>query len=232
MLIFEDESELADLKNPPEHELICVAILGIKDPLRPEVIHAIDRCKGAGINVMMVTGDSTFIFDVSISHTSTDLHTAIHIGTECGIYEQNVGVALEGKQFREMSVEQRNEILPKLQILARSVPMDKHLLVTSLKRLGQVVGVTGDGTNDAAALRAANVGLSMGSGTEVAKEASDIVIMDDNFASIVRAVLWGRSVYENIRKFLQFQLSINIVALVITFVGSITDRGFPLTAAQ
>jgi Ca2+-transporting ATPase len=140
---------------------------------------------------------------------------------------------MEGKDFRILSSEKMKEILPNLQILARSSPTDKHLLVNTLKEMGQIVAVTGDGTNDAAALKAAHVGLSMGvSGTEVAKEASDIVIMDDNFASIVKSVLWGRSVYENVRKFLQFQVTINFVALVVTFVGSITDQGFPLTAVQ
>jgi Ca2+-transporting ATPase len=132
-----------------------------------------------------------------------------------------------------MSSEELEKMLPRLQVLARSTPSDKHLLVTTLKKMGEVVAVTGDGTNDAAALKAANVGLSMGiAGTEVAKEASDIVIMDDNFASIVKSVLWGRSVYENVRKFLQFQITINIAAVLITFVGSVSERGFPLTAVQ
>jgi Ca2+-transporting ATPase len=145
--------------------------MGIKDPLRPEVIDAIDRCKGAGIGVMMVTGDSMLF----VGYTDVlDLHTAIHIGTECGIYDPGRGIALEGKQFREMNTEQRLEVLSKLQVLARSTPMDKHLLVTSYKQIGHIVSVTGDGTNDHFALRAANVGLSMGSGTEIAKEASDI----------------------------------------------------------
>jgi len=118
-------------------------------------------------------------------------------------------------------------------VLARSSPTDKYTLVTRLRHNGEVVSVTGDGTNDAPALKAADVGLAMGiAGTEVAKEASDIIIMDDNFSSIAKSVLWGRSVYDNIRKFLTFQLTVNVVALVVAFVGAITGRGTPLTAVQ
>jgi Ca2+-transporting ATPase len=215
-----DEEELRNTEDPPERELICVAITGIKDPVRTEVPDSIEKCKQAGILVRMVTGDN--------------IMTAKHIAQECAIYDpKEGGLAMEGKEFRAMQPDKMKEILPRLQILARSTPNDKHLLVTTLKEMGEVVAVTGDGTNDAAALKAAHVGLSMGiAGTEVAKEASDIVIMDDNFASIAKSVLWGRSVYENVRKFLQFQVTINFVALVITFVGSITDMGFPLTAVQ
>ncbi len=221
-----------------ERDLICVGIVGIKDPLREEVTDSITACKGAGILVRMVTGDN--------------LSTAKHIAKECGIYDPNNGIAMEGPEFRKLvkaaatpdapmsGPEFRSritprmvEILPNLQVLARSSPADKHLLVSCLKELGDVVSVTGDGTNDAPALKVANVGLSMGvSGTEVAKEASDIVIMDDNFASIVKSVLWGRSVYENVRKFLQFQITINIAAVLVTFIGSVSERGFPLTAVQ
>jgi Ca2+-transporting ATPase len=215
-----DEEELMDVEHPPEHELICIAIAGIKDPVRIEVPDAITKCKQAGIMVRMVTGDNIL--------------TAKHIGLECGIYdEREGGIAMEGKDFRVLPPEKLKEIIPSLQILARSTPMDKHLLVSTLKEMGSIVAVTGDGTNDAAALKAAHVGLAMGvTGTEVAKEASDIIIMDDNFSSIVKSVLWGRSVYENVRKFLQFQVTINFVALAVTFIGSITDQGFPLTAVQ
>lgn len=134
-------------------------------------------------------------------------------------YIQDSGICMEGVRFRTMGDEERKAMLPQLKVLARSTPMDKLLLVNTLKSMNEVVSVTGDGTNDAPALHAAHVGLAMGiAGTEVAKEASKIIIMDDNFASIVKAVLWGRSVLENIRKFLAFQLTINIVALTITFV--------------
>jgi Ca2+-transporting ATPase len=166
----------------------------------------------------MVTGDSIL--------------TATHIAKECGIL-QGDGLVMEGREFRAMTDEQRNHILPKLQVLARSTPSDKFILVHRLRCLGEVVAVTGDGTNDAPALREADVGLSMGlAGTEVAKEASDIVILDDNFSSIVKAVLWGRSVYENIRKFLQFQLTANFAALAVVFVAALAQRDLPLTAVQ
>ena len=144
---------------------------------------------------------------------------------------------MEGKQFRTMEKEERLAMLPRLRVLARSSPMDKHLLVTNLKELGDVVSVTGDGTNDAPALRAAHVGLAMNiAGTEVAKEASKIVILDDNFASIAKSVMWGRSIFENIQKFLVFQLTINVVALLATFVVACTNEGstsnFPITPVQ
>jgi len=140
---------------------------------------------------------------------------------------------MEGPDFAKLTFEEIDDILPRLQVLARSSPTDKYTLVTRLKHNGEVVAVTGDGTNDAPALKASDVGLAMGiAGTEVAKEASDIIIMDDNFASIAKAVLWGRSVYDNIRKFLCFQLTVNISALTIAFVGAITGRGTPLTAVQ
>jgi Ca2+-transporting ATPase len=212
------EKALAEKSEPPEEELICVAIVGIKDPLRKEVIDAVDQCKRSGITVRMVTGDN--------------LLTAQFIAAECGILAQD-GLVMEGKQFTDLDEEQRREVAPKLQVMARSKPTDKLNLVNALKSLGRVVAVTGDGTNDGPALKSAHVGLSMGlTGTEIAKEASDIVILDDNFSSIVKSVLWGRSVYENIRKFLQFQITINFVALVVTFIGSITSQGFPLTPVQ
>jgi len=150
------------------------------------------------------------------------------------------GIAMEGPVFREMvgNTEKLAEVLPKMQVLARSTPQDKYELVKALKAMGEVVAVTGDGTNDAPALSESDVGLSMGiAGTEVAKEASDIIILDDRFSSIVKAVLWGRSVFNNIRKFLQFQITINLVALTVAFVAAIvssfTDRsGTPLNVLQ
>ena len=149
-------------------------------------------CQRAGIRVRMVTGDN--------------LHTARHIAKECGIFTEG-GVAIEGPQLRAMTPQQLAAALPAIQVIARSSPQDKYLLVETLKRMGEVVAVTGDGTNDAPALKVADVGLAMGiAGTEVAKEAADIVILDDNFSSIVKSVLWGRTVFENIRKFLQFQV--------------------------
>jgi len=154
--------------------------------------------------------------------TGDNIHTALHIAQECGILvpgEENI--AIEGPQFNSMSDEEVLSKLPLLRVLARSSPNDKLRLVELLQRQNEVVAVTGDGTNDAPALKKANVGLSMGkTGTQVAMDASDIVILDDNFASIVKSVKWGRSVFDNIRKFIQFQLTINIVALTVSFCSA------------
>eukprot|EP00210_Caulerpa_lentillifera_P000082 g78.t1 len=206
---------------PPDDNLVLLAIVGIKDPVRREVPDAVEKCKRAGIFVRMVTGDNVF--------------TARHIAMECGILTPE-GIVMEGPDFRqraENDVENLKKELPHLQVLARSSPSDKHTLVTLLRSEGEVVAVTGDGTNDAPALRESDVGLAMGiAGTEVAKEAADIVIMDDNFSSIVKAVLWGRSVLTNIRKFLQFQLTVNVVALAVAFFAAIVDGETPLNVLQ
>eukprot|EP00026_Physarum_polycephalum_P012388 Phypoly_transcript_12688.p1 GENE.Phypoly_transcript_12688~~Phypoly_transcript_12688.p1 ORF type:complete len:367 (+),score=69.68 Phypoly_transcript_12688:1-1101(+) len=163
--------------------------------------------------------------------TGDNLATARFIARECGILTD--GLAMEGSEFRALNEAQMDRILPRLQVLARSTPIDKHTLVKRLKALGEVVAVTGDGTNDAPALNEAHVGLAMGiAGTDVAKEASDIIILDDNFSSIVSAVMWGRCVFDNIRKFLQFQLTINVVALITAFLAAVTDRGLPLKTVQ
>jgi magnesium-transporting ATPase (P-type) len=237
-------------------KLILQAVVGIIDPLRDDVIDAVLTCQNAGIMVRMVTGDN--------------LETAKAIAKKCGILTEG-GIAMEGPTFRKMTPVELDQILPKLQVLARSSPDDKHTLVTRLNGRalprneeewkeahpdndwdternlllpgywkewcnkygndGEVVGVTGDGTNDAPALKAADVGLSMGlSGTDEAKDASDIVILDDRFSSIVKAVLWGRCVYDNIRKFLQFQLTVNVVALCLVFVAACLDGATPLNA--
>ncbi|KDD74835.1 cation transporting ATPase [Helicosporidium sp. ATCC 50920] len=164
--------------------------------------------------------------------TGDNVHTARHIARECGILGEGDGV-LEGPEFRAMSRAQVLAALPRLRVLARSTPQDKHALVSTLRQLGEVVAVTGDGTNDAPALKESDVGLAMGlAGTEVAKEAADIVILDDNFSSIVKSVLWGRSVFANIRKFLQFQLTINVVALVVAFTAAVSKGETPLNVLQ
>lgn len=199
-----------------EQDLTLIGIVGIKDPLRKEVVDAVAQCKRSGIFVRMVTGDNIL--------------TAQHIARECGILDDN-GIAMEGPDFRKLEDDEIDEILPRLQVLARSSPTDKFKLVNRLKAKGEVVAVTGDGTNDGPALKEADVGLSMGiAGTQIAKEASDIIILDDNFSSIVKAVLWGRSIFENIRKFLQFQLTVNIVALVVTIVTALTSFIIPSEA--
>ncbi|RKO86246.1 hypothetical protein BDK51DRAFT_23292, partial [Blyttiomyces helicus] len=191
------------------HGLTLLAVFGIQDPIRPEVPDAVRSCAGAGIIVRMVTGDN--------------VGTARSIARDCGILTED-GLVMEGPEFRRLTPAEMDEVVPRLQVLARSSPLDKQVLVKALKRLGETVAVTGDGTNDAPALKSADVGFSMGiAGTAVAKEASDIVILDDNFVSIVKAVIWGRSVYDSARKFLQFQLTINVSAVTVTVVTSISS---------
>ncbi|KFG83033.1 putative Calcium transporting P-type ATPase [Metarhizium anisopliae] len=183
--------------------------LAIHDPLRPEVTNAIAQCAQAGVSVRMVTGDN--------------IQTARAIARECGILT-DAGIAMEGSQFRNLSASEMYDLVPKLQVLARSSPEDKKTLVQRLKELGETVAVTGDGTNDGPALRTADVGFSMGiSGTDVAKEASSIVLMDDNFSSIVSAIEWGRSINDVVKKFLHFQLTANITAVTLTFVSSVSS---------
>lgn len=163
--------------------------------------------------------------------TGDNLITAISIARECGIYSD--GLAIEGSDFRNYSNEEMITNLKKLQVLARSLPSDKLLLVQKLKENSEVVAVTGDGTNDAPALHEANIGLAMGiSGTEVAKESSDVIILDDNFASVVKMMRWGRSVYANIQKFIQFQLTVNVAALAINFVAAVSNGSVPLQTVQ
>jgi len=154
--------------------------------------------------------------------TGDNMQTARAIATECLIYTEG-GLVMEGPDFRRLTEEQLDEVLPRLQVLARSSPEDKRILVQRLKTLGEIVAVTGDGTNDAPALKAANVGFSMVSGTEVAKEASSIILMDDNFASIITALMWGRAVNDAVQKFLQFQITVNITAVVLAFVTAVYD---------
>ncbi|KAM1729904.1 hypothetical protein ACFX12_020228 [Malus domestica] len=207
-----------------EDGLTLLGLVGLKDPCRPGVKKAVEDCQRAGVNVKMITGDNVF--------------TAKAIATECGILKPDQdmffsGAVIEGVQFRNYTPEERMEKVDKICVMARSSPFDKLLMVQCLKQLGHVVAVTGDGTNDAPALKEADIGLSMGiQGTEVAKESSDIVIMDDNFSSVATVLRWGRCVYENIQKFIQFQLTVNVAALVINFVAAISAGEVPLTAVQ
>lgn len=189
----------------PEEGYTLVALVGIKDPLRPGVKEAVAICLAAGITVRMVTGDN--------------INTAKAIAKECGILTSD-GIAIEGSDLRDKTAEEMKDVLPRLQVMARSLPLDKHKLVSMLrKEFEEVVAVTGDGTNDAPALHEADIGLAMGiAGTEVAKESADVVIMDDNFTTILNVAKWGRSVYINIQKFVQFQLTVNIVALMTNFL--------------
>uniref|UniRef100_A0A8C2RG84 Calcium-transporting ATPase n=1 Tax=Capra hircus TaxID=9925 RepID=A0A8C2RG84_CAPHI len=213
--------------------LTCIAVVGIEDPVRPEVPDAIKKCQRAGITVRMVTGDN--------------INTARAIATKCGILHPGEDfLCLEGKDFNrrirnekgEIEQERIDKIWPKLRVLARSSPTDKHTLVkgiidSTVSEQRQVVAVTGDGTNDGPALKKADVGFAMGiAGTDVAKEASDIILTDDNFTSIVKAVMWGRNVYDSISKFLQFQLTVNVVAVIVAFTGACITQDSPLKAVQ
>ncbi|KAK4158396.1 hypothetical protein C8A00DRAFT_39372 [Chaetomidium leptoderma] len=200
--------------------MILVGMVGIKDPLRDGVCEAVRDCQRAGVVVRMVTGDNRI--------------TAEAIAADCGILQPG-SMVLEGPEFRNMSKAQQKEIVPRLHVLARSSPEDKRVLVKLLKDMGETVAVTGDGTNDAPALKTADIGFSMGiAGTEVAKEASAIILMDDNFNSIVKALKWGRAVNDAVKRFLQFQLTVNITAVILTFVSAVQDdeQTSVLTAVQ
>ncbi|KAL4786150.1 hypothetical protein BJX76DRAFT_346433 [Aspergillus varians] len=202
------------------HDMTWLGVMGIQDPLRPEVPAAIQRCHSAGVQVKMVTGDN--------------ISTATAIAESCGIKTKD-GIVMEGPKFRQLAEEDMDRVIPHLQVLARSSPEDKRILVARLKKLGETVAVTGDGTNDGPALKTADVGFSMGiAGTEVAKEASSIILLDDNFKSIVTAIAWGRAVNDAVAKFLQFQITVNITAVVLTFVSSLysSDNQSVLTAVQ
>ncbi len=209
----EHEEGLHEWRDTLEASLIYVAFVAIRDPLRDDVKAALAECQQAGIEVKMVTGDN--------------VETARAIGYEIGLVERGDepidtegGAILTSPRFNQLSDEELTKELPRMRILARARPLDKFRLVRLLQELGEVVAVTGDGTNDAPALKKADVGLAMGiAGTEVAKEASKIVLLDDAFSTIVKAVHWGRSLYENIQRFIQFQLTINVSALTITFLG-------------
>ncbi|KAJ0566819.1 putative P-type Ca(2+) transporter [Helianthus annuus] len=204
--------------NIPESGYTLIAVFGIKDPLRPGVKEAVEICLAAGITVRMVTGDN--------------INTAKAIAKECGILTDG-GLAIEGPEFRTKTADELNEIAPKLQVMARSSPTDKYDLVKHLRGMSEVVAVTGDGTNDAPALHESDIGFAMGiAGTEVAKEQADVIVMDDDFATIVKVAKWGRAVYINIQKFVQFQLTVNIVALMINFVSACITGSAPLTAVQ
>ncbi|KAF6073989.1 hypothetical protein HJG60_001184 [Phyllostomus discolor] len=230
---FNDVEPRWDNENEILTELTCIAVVGIEDPVRPEVPDAIAKCKRAGITVRMVTGDN--------------INTARAIATKCGIVTPGDDfLCLEGKEFNrlirnekgEVEQEKLDKIWPKLRVLARSSPTDKHTLVkgiidSTVGEQRQVVAVTGDGTNDGPALKKADVGFAMGiAGTDVAKEASDIILTDDNFTSIVKAVMWGRNVYDSISKFLQFQLTVNVVAVIVAFTGACITQDSPLKAVQ
>ena len=201
-------------------ELTFLGIAAISDPIRPDVPEAVKRCFDAGIQVKMVTGDTP--------------GTAKEIGRQIGLWtekdtDRNL---ITGVEFARLTDQEALERVLDLKIMSRARPMDKQRLVQLLQQKQAVVAVTGDGTNDAPALNHAHVGLSMGSGTSVAKEASDITLLDDSFSSITSAVMWGRSVYQNIQRFILFQLTINVAALIIVLLGSLFGSELPITVPQ
>ncbi len=195
-------------------------IVAIADPVRKEVPEAVQECINAGIAIKIVTGDTP--------------GTAREIGRQIGLWQPTDGdrQQITGPEFAALSDDELRDRVMDLKIISRARPMDKKRLVETLQELGQVVAVTGDGTNDAPALKAAQVGLSMGDGTSVAKEASDITIIDNSFSSITRAVMWGRSLYLNIRRFILFQMTINVAACLIVLIGAFMGTQSPLTVTQ
>ena len=218
-ILDENEEAIADGKVAAEH-LHFIGIAAIADPVRADVPAAVKECLDAGISIKIVTGDTPA--------------TAREIGRQIGLWtdkdtDDNI---ITGPEFAALTDKEVMERVLDLKIIARARPMDKKRLVESLQKLGQVVAVTGDGTNDAPALKAAQVGLSMGDGTSVAKEASDITIVDNSFASIGKAVMWGRSLYQNIQRFLLFQLTVNVTACLIVLIGAFMGTESPLTVTQ
>jgi Ca2+-transporting ATPase len=215
----EDEETLHARRDALEQGLVFTGFVAIRDPLREDVPAALEECRGAGIQVMMITGDNQ--------------ETARAIGAEVGLLEDPNCLVLTSEQFNSRTDAEVKEQQARLRIMARARPLDKYRMVQLLQECNQVVAVTGDGTNDAPALKRADVGLAMGrTGTEVAKEASKIVLLDDSFATIVKAVHWGRALYENIQRFIQFQLTINASALVIAFLGPLVGVKPPFTVLQ
>ena len=220
-LAFACREHLPESSLTPSHPSPLTTFLGIaaiSDPVRSDVPLAVDECQRAGIDIKIVTGDTTA--------------TAIAIARQIGIRCDGENQTITGRELAELS---DNELLSRcreLKVVSRARPMDKKRLVEALQNRGEVVAVTGDGTNDAPALKLAHVGLSMGNGTAVAKEASDITIIDNSFSSIGRAVMWGRSLYRNIQRFILFQLTVNVVACLTVLVGAFADVRSPLTVTQ
>jgi Ca2+-transporting ATPase len=218
--IVEDDKPRFEDGNIVNTTLTCLGITAISDPVREDVPAAVKVCLNAGIQVKIVTGDTP--------------GTAREIGRQIGIWDESDKPCniITGTAFESLSDEEAVKRVKHLKIMCRARPTDKQRLVQLLQQMGEIVAVTGDGTNDAPALNYAQVGLSMGSGTSVAKEASDITLLDDSFNSIASAVMWGRSLYQNIQRFILFQLTINVAALIIVLSGSIFGRELPLTVTQ
>lgn len=202
----------------PEENWILVGVLGIRDEVRPESIQAIKEVQGAGVQVVMITGDRK--------------DTAVAIAKEAGLLTLDTDIVLTSDEMQELSDEELKSKIKSIRVVARALPSDKSRLVRISQELNLVVGMTGDGVNDSPALKKADVGFAMGGGTEVAKEASDIVIMDDNFSSIDKAILYGRTIFNSIRKFIIFQLTINVAAVLVSFVSPLMGMENPLSITQ
>ena len=218
--VLEDGEEVISDGKLHAKRLTFVGIVAISDPVRSDVPAAVEEVMDAGIQVKIVTGDTPA--------------TAREIGRQIGLWKDTDSddAIITGTEFAELTDDELDKRVQKLKIISRARPMDKKRLVESLQRLNEVVAVTGDGTNDAPALKAAHVGLSMGDGTSVAKEASDITIVDNSFASIGRAVMWGRSLYQNIQRFILFQMTVNVAACLIVLAGAFMGTESPLTVTQ
>ncbi|MDE7496715.1 MAG: calcium-translocating P-type ATPase, PMCA-type, partial [Muribaculaceae bacterium] len=218
--VLEDGEEVISEGKLHAKRLTFVGIVAISDPVRSDVPAAVEEVMDAGIQVKIVTGDTPA--------------TAREIGRQIGLWKDTDSddAIITGTEFAELTDDELDKRVQKLKIISRARPMDKKRLVESLQRLNEVVAVTGDGTNDAPALKAAHVGLSMGDGTSVAKEASDITIVDNSFASIGRAVMWGRSLYQNIQRFILFQMTVNVAACLIVLAGAFMGTESPLTVTQ
>ena len=199
-------------------ELTLIGIIGIRDEIRKESKHSIEEAVKAGIQVVMITGDRK--------------GTAISVASETGLLKNDNDLVLTSSELNNYTDEELKQLLPQLRVVARALPSDKSRLVKLTKSIGRVVGMTGDGVNDSAALKRADVGFAMGSGSEVAKEAGDIVILDDNFVSITNAVRYGRTIFKSIRKFIIFQLTVNVAAVLTIFLGQFFGIGQPLTIIQ
>jgi Ca2+-transporting ATPase len=215
-IVFSENSISENEELPGERVLL--GIFGIRDEIREESEKSIKEAQKAGIQVVMITGDKK--------------ETAVAIAREVGLLDEEDALVFTSKELNELSDPELEALIPKIRVIARALPTDKSRLVTIAQRKGMVVGMTGDGVNDAIALKKADVGFAMGSGSEVAKEASDIVILDDNFSSITKAVLYGRTIFKSIRKFIIFQLTINVSAVLISFIAPLLNLEPPLTIVQ
>ncbi|MFT4737247.1 MAG: Ca2+-transporting ATPase [Cyclobacteriaceae bacterium] len=211
-------TESLDQKDDLPGGLVLIGVIGMQDTIRETTKSSVKLVKSAGVQVVMITGDRK--------------GTAAAIAKEAGLLEDDTQIVLESSDLQKMSDEEIAEVLPNLRVIARALPTDKSRMVRISKAQGEVVGMTGDGVNDSAALKQSDVGIAMGSGSEVTKEAGDIVILDDNFNSISNAIRYGRTIFQSIRKFITFQLTVNVAAVSITILGPIINVDFPLTIIQ